>query len=91
MSSDSGLRDDVHAALNEPDPGPSAPQPEPVGDRPGQSAGRAKWVDYCVRLGADRDAIEGRTEHWSDEHRAYMPGAALTRDRLVDLAERLGG
>jgi hypothetical protein len=71
---------------------------EEVGKRPGDSASKAAWVDYCVSLGADRDYLEGDTDHNRlelDENfqpvvtKETHPG--LTRDQLIELADSMGG
>lgn len=102
MSSDSsGLRDEVHAALDNPDDDPgfevfeaargNTDQAEPVPGRPADGAPKWKWVDYCVALGADRTFISENTEHYDDEHGGMVTESALARDDLIDLADRLGG
>lgn len=78
----------------------ATPQP-PSLRRPAVSASRAKWVDYVVGLGADRDRVGGRTKHYGVvPHSSGVPGLleqgyaalpALTKDELIDLADRLGG
>ena len=61
---------------------------------PSKSAERAKWVDYCVSLGADRNYLENETEHIVDA----TPGAEVVETHeafsvadLKNLAETLGG
>lgn len=63
-------------------------------DRPAKSADRAKWVDYAVSLGADREFLENDTVHVRDA----TPGAevvdeepAFTVPEIMDLVEGLGG
>jgi hypothetical protein len=65
-----------------------------IEDSPNSNSERAKWVDYCVSLGADREFLENDTEHVVDD----TVGAEivdevppLTVAELKDLAARLGG
>lgn len=93
MSTDgAGLTDDVQAELNPKATALPADQPDRIPDRPADGAAKAKWVDYVVALGASRD-VAVDTEHWEgdpdDGHPVTVP--ALTRDELVELADRLGG
>jgi hypothetical protein len=67
---------------------------EEVGEAPSKSADRETWVDYCVRLGADRHFLDNDTEHFIDA----TPGQvkieehpALTVADLKELAKSLGG
>lgn len=74
-------------------------------ERPSDGADKARWVDYVVALGADRDAVTGTTSHWSpdgvtviegeygpvEERGGYVDEPGLTRSDLIDLADRLGG
>ena len=58
MASDgNGLADEAQVTLNDVPAG----LPASVPDRPADSAPKAKWVDYVVALGADRDAASERT------------------------------
>lgn len=81
-------------------------QPEPLPNRPADGAPKAKWVDYVVALGADRDYVEGNTDHWDAEAAlaldpddpaldffgsGYVTHSGLTVPELRDLADRLGG
>jgi hypothetical protein len=65
-------------------------QPPPIPDRPADGATKAKWVDYCVALGADRTFLTSDTEH-NDGTGTIVTEPALTRDELIELADRLGG
>src|SRR5215218_5507023 len=69
-----------------------------IGKRPADSAAKGEWVDYCVALGADRHYLENLTEHYDGtayvdgvEQAVYEQHPALTKEELVDLADRLGG
>jgi hypothetical protein len=52
------------------DPIPPGEPVEPIGDRPGESAPKAKWIDYAARLGLDPIFAETRTKveimAWTD-------------------------
>lgn len=94
----SGLSDDVQAStFGDADPAASeaarqaTDQPDPIPDRPADGATKAKWVDYCVALGADRTFLISDTEHFDAEAGEPVTEPALTRDDLIDLADRLGG
>lgn len=87
-TSDSGLRDDVEVAFNDMTEdsytkraGAVMQQPEPIPDRPADGAPKAKWVDYVVALGADRDFVTGQSEH-------HDPGAEVTRTVRVPVSQR---
>jgi hypothetical protein len=93
----SGITDDVQADLNPDDDfgeftdsGPAAEQ-SPAPERPANGANKAKWLDYVASLGVDRDFLEGNTEHYDDSKGERMPSKALTRDELIELADRLEG
>jgi hypothetical protein len=74
---DNRMTDEVSAELNPADdPGPAEGQPDPIPPRPADGAAKAKWVDYCVALGAERAFLLGETEH-------YDPDAEVTRTRRV--------
>jgi hypothetical protein len=92
MSSDSaGIRDSVEPALNPDDMDqltPTGEQAPPVPPRPADGATKATWTDYLVALGAEEEALAGRTEHWNGDE--YEPAKDLTRDELIELADRLG-
>lgn len=89
MSTDgSGLTDEAHAELNPAE----ADEPTTAGvNRPADSAAKAAWVDHVVSLGVDRDAVTGGSKHWDDEAQDYVPAPTLSKDELVELADRLGG
>jgi hypothetical protein len=93
MSSDgSGIRDTTQVELNPPGAElDNGPQPEPIPARPADGATKAKWLDYVVRLGADQDWVSGHTAHWDDTQGRYVQSKALSRDELIELANRLGG
>lgn len=91
-SSDGGLRDSIQAELNPQDDETAGVGVEGVTPaRPADGAAKARWVDYVVALGADRAHVEGTSQYWSDEANDYVQAAGLTRDELVDLADRLSG
>lgn len=94
MSGDSaGLSDEVHAELNPADPLAPQDQAPSVPARPADGAPKARWADYVVALGADRAFVSADTQHWEGDkdtgRLVTLPG--LTRDELIDLADRLGG
>lgn len=63
---------------------------EPIGDTP-TSERKSDWVDYCVKLGADRHYLTTETEHGiegSDDVEVHKP---LTLKELQTLASDLGG
>jgi hypothetical protein len=68
-------------------------QPPAIPDRPADGAAKAKWVDYCVALGADRTFLTEDTEHGGGgaDGNERITEPALTRDQLIELATRLGG
>lgn len=83
------MSDEAIAKLNPP---PAEVTDEQPGvNRPADSAAKAAWVDHVVSLGADRDAVTGGSKHWDDEARDYVPAASLSKDELMELADRLGG
>lgn len=86
-----GLSDEVQADLNPADEPAPEGRSDPIPDRPADGAAKAKWVDYVVALGADRDFISGDTEHYDAGADGMVTLPALTRDDLRDLADRLGG
>jgi hypothetical protein len=89
-SDGAGLTDEVYAELNPTGPEPDyGPQADPIPARPANSAGVAAWVDYVVALGADRDFVTSDTQHFRGGEYATAP--AFTRERLIALADRLGG
>lgn len=91
VSTDSGgLRDDVRVELN-PDPDPVSGEAPSSLRRPAESANKRAWLDYAVDLGADRAFLEGTSRHWSDDVTDYVSADALTREQLIDLADRLDG
>jgi hypothetical protein len=88
----SGISDGAQADLNPTGPDPdNGPQPDPIPDRPADGATKAKWADYCVALGADRTFITSDTEHFDADANEAVTEPALTRDELIELADRLGG
>lgn len=85
-----GLTDEVYVELNQNGPEPDyGPQPDPIPARPDDDADLEVWVDYVVALGADRDFVTEDTQHFKDERYATAP--AFSRERLIALADRLGG
>ena len=85
------IRDEVRAELNPADGGTPTEQPSALPDRPSDGASKAKWVDYVVAWGANRDHVLGESEHWDDERGAYVKAPVLTREQLIELADSLGG
>lgn len=67
--------------------------------RPADGASTAKWVDYCVSLGADRDWLLGKTEHYVGDANAppnpetpqFAVSEKATKTFLKKLASDLGG
>lgn len=77
---------------------PSLTDGEGEMQRPAESAGKAEWVKYCVKWGADKAYISGDTDHVKLTFNEDMqpvtevethPG--LTKDQLMELATSLGG
>jgi hypothetical protein len=86
-TSEAGLRDGVQVHVNGADVDTVAQIP----DRPADDAPDSEWVDYVVALGADRAFLVGETEHYDADFGERVPGAALSRTELAELASRLGG
>lgn len=87
MSTDgAGSTDEVLVELNP----PVLAEATAVGRRPAPSAAKPTWVDYAVGLGASRDSITGGTKHWDADVEQYV-ALELTKDALIELADRLGG
>lgn len=101
MSDSNGMTDGVGVELN-----PDAEDVDTGREieqlaRPAASAARGAWVDYVVSLGADRGHVDAGTVHYdpdldpdsedpdADHYRRRAGG--LTKDELVELADRLGG
>jgi hypothetical protein len=98
LRSPMGLTDSVNVVLNVTDldaeqtvraqGGVYAPLPQ-LPARPGPSASKGEWVEYVEALGADRQFIEGDSEHWAGGR--YAKASGLTVDELQALASWLGG
>lgn len=89
-TSSSGLRDEATAELGPAGPEPDyGPQADPIPARPSDGAGKDSWVGYVVALGADRTYVTTTTAHFDGED--YGEHAGLTKEQLIDLADRLGG
>lgn len=90
-TSDSGLSDEIAVILN-PDPDEPAPAPatDPVPDRPDDGASKSSWRDYAIALGADV-GVSMDTEHWDPAAGQYVTEKALSREQLIELADRIGG
>src|SRR3954468_22954913 len=58
-------------------------QPDPIPARPADGAAKAKWVDYCVALGADRTFLTSDTEHYDADANDVVTEPALSRDELI--------
>lgn len=91
MADGSGMTDSVNAALNDDDEPDRGEQPQAIPDRPADGAPKAKWVDYVVALGADRTFVTEDTEHHDAELGEAATEPGLSRDELIELADRLGG
>ena len=96
MSDTGGLTDDVDADVNPTGGDTPAGELPSVPARPSDGAPKAAWIDYAVALGADREALTGEREHWDEqggdsENGGYVPGRALTRNEIRDVADSLGG
>jgi hypothetical protein len=61
MATDSaGLSDEIQVELNPTGPDPDyGPQPDPIPDRPADTATKAKWAAYVVALGTHPDTAAG--------------------------------
>lgn len=66
-------------------------------DRPSDSDNKDAWVDYCVALGAQVEALTDYTYH-TISGKGTDPTVigeyedpSYTKDELIDLADRLGG
>lgn len=67
--------------------------------RPADNAPKAKWIDYCVLLGAQRGFLEFETRHYVSGTGKDAPpnpapvyvSPAFTVDEMKDFATRLGG
>jgi hypothetical protein len=86
----SGITDDVRAELNPPPEEAPAQTPHRP-QRPADGATKAKWLDYVAALGVDRDFLEGKTEHFDDSVGERVKAKALSREELIELADRLEG
>lgn len=70
-----------------------------IPDRPADNAAHAKWVDYCVALGAQRGDLEYETVHYVSGTGIDAPpnpaptytSPAYETAELKELANRLGG
>lgn len=87
----SGLTDEVFAELNPTGPEPDyGPQPDPIPNRPADSADVDEWVDYVVALGGDRTFLAETTVHHDGPDAAFS-ARPLKRTELIEMADRLGG
>jgi hypothetical protein len=102
-----GMADEVSVEVNpDEEPASEAGMEEKIADdrlpstgtlpnRPADSADKDKWIDYCVALGASRDYLTSDTQHVvtvdAVGEAEYEEHAALTKNELIDLADRLGG
>jgi hypothetical protein len=86
-----GDADDAAAFLDAGDDGPAAQNEPPLPTRPPRNAGSTVWLRYVAALGADPGLVGGAGRHWDAAVGGYVTHPALTRDQLIDLADRLGG
>jgi hypothetical protein len=76
-TNNAGVSDEVIHELNPTGPEPDyGPQADPIPERPADGATKAKWVDYCEALGANRAMLLGEVQH-------YDPGQEVTTTRRV--------